>query len=144
MQRFYPALVAVVIATFATGLHSFLTSDHGFTLPSSSLLIFAAACVLSASIGQKLAAAPNNTSVNRTPTTTDSGASGGESGTVKWFNSRKGFGFIIRPDGSEIFVHFKSIVDQGNGRRKLEEGQQVSFDIGNGKQGLQAENVRAA
>ena len=60
-------------------------------------------------------------------------------GTVKWFNAEKGFGFIAREDGDDVFVHFSAI--QGDGFKTLEEGQQVSFDIVQGNRGAQAENV---
>ncbi|MDU6855728.1 MAG: cold-shock protein [Clostridiales bacterium] len=60
-------------------------------------------------------------------------------GTVKWFNAEKGFGFISREDGEDVFVHFSAI--QGDGFKSLEEGQQVSFDITKGPRGAQAENV---
>ena len=60
-------------------------------------------------------------------------------GTVKWFNSEKGFGFISREDGDDVFVHFSAI--QGDGFKTLEEGQQVSFEITSGNRGDQAANV---
>jgi CspA family cold shock protein len=61
-------------------------------------------------------------------------------GTVKWFNNEKGYGFISRDDGEDVFVHFRAI--QGDGYRSLEEGQQVEFDIADGPKGLAAANVR--
>ena len=61
-------------------------------------------------------------------------------GKVKWFNERKGFGFIEQEGGSDIFVHFSAI--QSSGFKTLTEGQQVSFDVVQGKKGLEAENVR--
>lgn len=60
-------------------------------------------------------------------------------GTVKWFNSTKGFGFIARKDAPDVFVHYSAI--QGNGYRSLEEGQKVEFTLEQGPKGLQASNV---
>ncbi|MEC2704288.1 cold shock protein CspC [Bacillus thuringiensis] len=60
-------------------------------------------------------------------------------GRVKWFNAEKGFGFIEREDGDDVFVHFSAI--QQDGYKSLEEGQQVEFDIVDGARGLQAANV---
>jgi CspA family cold shock protein len=62
-------------------------------------------------------------------------------GTVKWFSSEKGFGFITPDDGSaDVFVHFSAIA--GNGYRNLEENQKVEYDLGQGPKGPQASNVR--
>lgn len=63
-------------------------------------------------------------------------------GTVKWFNDAKGFGFLSRPDGDDVFVHFRAI--QGTGFKTLQEGQKVSFKVVQGQKGLQAEDVVAA
>ena len=60
-------------------------------------------------------------------------------GRVKWFNAEKGFGFIEREDGDDVFVHFSAI--QQDGYKSLEEGQQVEFDIVDGARGPQAANV---
>ena len=62
-----------------------------------------------------------------------------EQGTVKWFNAEKGYGFITREDGSDVFVHFSAI--QGEGYKSLEEGQHVTFDVEEGQRSLQAANV---
>ena len=62
-----------------------------------------------------------------------------EQGTVKWFNGSKGYGFIERAEGDDVFVHFNAIV--GDGYRTLEEGQRVEFNVVQGQKGLQAENV---
>ena len=62
-------------------------------------------------------------------------------GTVKWFNDAKGFGFISRENGPDVFVHFRAIT--GSGFRTLTEGQRVSFEVTQGQKGLQAEHVRA-
>lgn len=61
-------------------------------------------------------------------------------GTVKFFNAEKGFGFISREDGDDVFVHYSNI--QGSGYRSLDEGQRVEFDIGPGRKGDEAQNVR--
>ena len=63
-------------------------------------------------------------------------------GTVKWFNAEKGFGFITVDGGEDIFVHFSSI--QSSGYKSLDEGQKVTFDIEKGQRGLQAANVNIA
>ena len=63
-------------------------------------------------------------------------------GTVKWFNAEKGFGFIEREGGDDLFVHFSAI--QGDGFKTLEEGQKVNFEITNGARGEQAANVTRA
>ncbi len=62
-----------------------------------------------------------------------------ETGTVKWFNSRKGFGFIEREGADDVFVHYSAI--SGDGFRNLEEGQKVEFTVTDGDKGPQAENV---
>ena len=61
-------------------------------------------------------------------------------GTVKFFNAEKGYGFISREQGDDIFVHFSAI--QGDGYKTLNEGDRVEFDVGRGKKGDEAQNVR--
>lgn len=65
-----------------------------------------------------------------------------EQGTVKWFNAEKGFGFIEREAGEDVFVHFSAI--QSEGFKSLDEGQSVTFEIEQGQRGLQATNVQKA
>ena len=64
-----------------------------------------------------------------------------ESGTVKWFDNAKGYGFIQRPEGEDVFVHYRAI--RGEGYRTLQEGQAVNFNVVKGQKGLQAEDVSA-
>ncbi len=65
-----------------------------------------------------------------------------EHGKVKWFNAEKGFGFIEREGGDDVFVHFSGIA--GDGFKSLEEGQSVTFDLEEGNRGMQAVNVQVA
>lgn len=62
-----------------------------------------------------------------------------EKGTVKWFNGEKGYGFITRENGEDVFAHFSAI--QGEGFKTLEDGQNVTFDVENSDRGLQAVNI---
>ena len=63
-----------------------------------------------------------------------------ETGTVKWFNRTKGFGFIEREDGDDVFVHYSAI--EGDGFKKLDQGDKVEFEITEGPKGAQAANVK--
>lgn len=65
-----------------------------------------------------------------------------EQGTVKWFNESKGYGFIQRSSGDDVFVHYSAI--QGDGYRTLQDGSQVEFEVEQGPKGLQAVNVTAS
>ena len=71
---------------------------------------------------------------------TPSAAGDTPNGSIKWFDARKGFGFIERSDGDDIFVHVSAIA--GGAHKRLEEGQQVEFDVGPGRKGDEARNVR--
>lgn len=62
-----------------------------------------------------------------------------EQGTVKWFNSDKGYGFISRESGDDVFVHYTAI--EGDGHRALNEGDRIEFEVARGPKGLQAQNV---
>jgi CspA family cold shock protein len=72
--------------------------------------------------------------------TTGKGITMATQGTVKWFNADKGFGFIERAGGDDVFVHFSVI--PGSGYRSLEDGQSVEFDVAPGRKGEEAQNVR--
>lgn len=62
-----------------------------------------------------------------------------ETGTVKWFNGAKGYGFISREEGDDVFVHYRAI--EGEGYKSLDDGDKVQFDVEQGSKGLQATNV---
>jgi len=129
-------VVAAVASTAATLL-------QGGNLPDIILIIcFCIATLLTAWLVSLPAATSRPTTDRRDQNTTTPAASSGdrEEGKVKWFNVSKGFGFIIKDDGEEIFVHFRSI--RGDGRRSLRDGQRVAFDVADSDKGPQAEDVQ--
>jgi len=77
---------------------------------------------------------------SRPAATTASSSDGRETGSVKWFNVKKGYGFITRDSGDDVFVHFRNL---SSGRRSISDGQRVSFVVTNGDKGLQADEVDA-
>ncbi|TLX55823.1 cold-shock protein [Stutzerimonas nosocomialis] len=103
-------------------------------------LVLALIATLLQFVPGKPAHQPRRSRPARQPQRTDS-ASGRETGTVKWFNTSKGFGFISRDTGDDIFVHFRAI--RGEGHRVLIEGQRVEFTVMQRDKGLQAEDVVA-
>ncbi|MFV1873074.1 MAG: cold-shock protein [Oleiphilus sp.] len=117
---------------------SFLTSDQGASFYIIAWLIFSAASMI-ASIASDNAKTGAATSNERYESDGEDGPEGAESGSVKWFNVNKGFGFITTDAGEDVFVHFRSI--RGHGRRSLRQGQQVRFDLSDGEKGKQADNV---
>ena len=94
-----------------------------------------ASAVMSSATGKRPA---DSASATKPPRET-AAAAGREQGQVKWFNVSKGFGFITKDDGEEIFVHFRSI--RGGGRRGLRDGQRVTFVVAQSDKGPQAEDV---
>jgi len=145
MQFIKKLIIAIILGLIAYELTKVLLDD-GFQLPTTTpeislLIIF----IVTAFAGSIFAANPvgsKTSSPSRaSSTSTATGASGGdrETGTVKWFNVRKGYGFITRDQGEDIFVHFRNI--EGKGRRAILEGERVSFIVTDGDKGLQADNV---
>jgi CspA family cold shock protein len=134
MSTFYRLLLSAVIAAVAiAGLH-FVSNTTGAELsfnPVEFLVVFIACAIvalISPTINIKASALPIK-------------LSGGdrEQGQVKWFNVSKGYGFVTRPTGEDIFVHFRSI--RGEGRKVLREGQKVEFSVTDGDKGPQADDV---
>ncbi|MEZ5516500.1 MAG: cold-shock protein [Gammaproteobacteria bacterium] len=119
---------------------AFLLLSDPVTLPESNLLgmlgvITFLVSLLSAWLGSRLGMSQNQTNVSSIDENR-------ELGTVKWFNASKGFGFITRDSGEDVFVHFRSI--RGKGHRVLKDGQRVDFLISESTKGLQAEDVAVA
>ncbi len=126
--------IATGLATQLLNRENFLSTQNLFTLLA---LIFASSLIT--------ALAGSNAAVKKSENNVQNAANSDksrESGTVKWFNTSKGFGFITRDTGDDVFVHFRSI--RGQGHRTLFEGQRVEFNITEGEKGLQAEDVAIA
>ncbi|MFD1700294.1 cold shock domain-containing protein [Halopseudomonas phragmitis] len=112
--------------------------------PAAGLLLLPAALLASVAVLTELVLGllPNRASAQRQPTRNRKAPGDRntrEQGTVKWFNGSKGFGFISRDNGEDVFVHFRAI--RGDGHRTLQEGQRVEFSVSHREKGLQAEDV---
>lgn len=118
---------------------SLFTSATLFALKTSGYDVYSVlpAAIIGVAILLSLLIAP------RLPIMADALKTEREQGTVKWFNVSKGYGFITRENGDDVFVHFRSIRDKGRGRRSLVEGQAVQFSLSEGEKGPQAEDVVA-
>ena len=131
-----PFSIAVILTLLAV-LPLYLLSEQQFQLSTANLPFF----VLSLFVLLLLSAYWSN-AIKPTQKPTDH-RSGEllerESGKVNWFNANKGFGFITRENGEDVFVHFRSI--RGKGHRVLRDGQRVDFFVSDGEKGLQAEDV---
>jgi cold shock protein len=134
-------ITSIFTTAIATGISTQVLASADLT--STKGLATLAALFFIVSIASSLAASNKggkNSSINQPkPLNSDNSR---ETGTVKWFNTNKGFGFITRENGDDVFVHFRSI--QGQGHRTLSEGQRVEFSITEGEKGLQAEDVASA
>ena len=130
MTTVYRLILAALIAVLTAIVLQITASSEGFDLallnPVTVIILFVA-CAIAA----LLSPAMENIG---------SFSSSREQGKVKWFNISKGYGFITRDNGEDVFVHFRSI--RGRGRRSLFEGQSVEFIVTEGEKGPQAEDVR--
>ena len=132
-------LISLVITAITSVLATTMLAGHVVQLFDLRLTIaFLVATVATAFIVGSMAA-PAGTPTKKTSAPQPSGDAVRERGTVKWFNVSKGFGFIVRDNGEEIFVHFRSV--RGEGRRSLRDGQKVSFIVTQSDKGPQAEDV---
>ena len=131
-----PFSIAVILTLLAV-LPLYLLSEQQFQLSTANLPFF----VLSLFVLLLLSAYWSNAiKPTQKPTDYRSGELlERESGKVKWFNANKGFGFITRENGEDVFVHFRSI--RGKGHRVLRDGQRVDFFVSDSEKGLQAEDV---
>jgi CspA family cold shock protein len=151
MNLFGKLAISLIVAAIASGIVTILGTHENFLI---LFLAFAAATIATSLLGSlkgpaASAATPQQQKSNKSATRSPAPAvkqdkkkaSSGkrEEGEVKWFNVSKGFGFISRDSGEEIFVHFRSI--RGEGRRSLRDGQRVSFVVADSDKGLQAEEV---
>ena len=130
------SFVISVIAAFATPyiLESFIPNANLLSnLPLAAGVLFVLFWGATLIVGVKFIATVEADSYG------DMDESDQEAGTVKWFNTTKGFGFITRDSGEDVFVHFRSI--RGDGHRSLQEGQRVHFYVSASDKGMQAEDV---
>ena len=131
--------ISLVITAIASALTTMLFAGEtiSFLDIRLSLAFFVATAITAILVGSM--AAPSKATAGQSTYQPEPGDTDREMGTVKWFNVSKGFGFIVREDGEEIFVHFRSI--RGEGRRSLRDGQSVSFVVTQSDKGPQAEDV---
>lgn len=133
---FAPTFIIAVISTpFLFFLNQQTTT---VSLVLTALIVFIASLLsANASLGRHLNSKTPRPKKQRRKVSANSR----EQGRVKWFNTSKGFGFITRDNGEDVFVHFRAI--RGEGHRSLRDGQPVEFDINQGDKGLQASDVVA-
>lgn len=134
-----PLLVSLLITLLACiPLYILSTQDYTLTLSNFPLLALSLfVTILMSSFWAHTSPSPNEHDYYD-----DEAHSSRETGSVKWFNANKGFGFITRDSGDDVFVHFRSI--RGEGHRVLHDGQRVEFEVSQGEKGLQADDVAAA
>ena len=135
-------IVAAIIGIVVGGI--FATLQQNSSIPHILLTLFAFVCattltVLALRLVHSGALDEARSALKKTSFQTKESTR--EQGVVKWFNFSKGFGFITRDNGEDIFVHFRSIEGSGDGKRGLREGQRVEFNVSEGEKGLQADDV---
>ena len=136
MITLFRLIISAVLALIATLLLQLATVGTITAIDPMTVTILFVACLSAALISPALGQRADTHASNHTATAS---AKGRERGTVKWFNVSKGYGFVTRQSGEDVFVHFRSI--RGKGRRVLREGQSVEFVVAAGDKGPQAEDV---
>ena len=145
MSIFLRSVLAIVIGLIISTAYQGYVSTGAFpqfVFESSSAAAFISASLLSVWLSALIPASIASSSsggFSSAGSSADHSSNDKETGTVKWFNASKGFGFITREEGDDVFVHYRSI--EGEGRRVLREGQEVAFIVTTGDKGPQAENV---
>jgi len=135
------AIVALFLGSIVTELESRLFADRYFALlVLATLAIFVGALAMLRIDSGRERAVAHRAAVEAVPASAAPPDDELEGGVVKWFNRTKGFGFIIRDTGGEIFVHHRNIHGSG-GRRSLKDGERVRFKVTEHDKGLQAEHV---
>ena len=133
-------IISLVIAVIACTLYTLVLTGQPFDpeqFPQMLVAFFVATTATALLVRDNVThSGSDSDNANRPQSTSDTSR---DHGTVKWFNVSKGFGFITKDDGEEIFVHFRSI--RGEGRRGLRDGQTVSFVVTDSDKGPQAEDV---
>jgi CspA family cold shock protein len=129
-----PLFISFVITVLAC-VPLYLLSTQEYSLTLSNLPLFALTLFVLVLISSFWAQSVTNIHESHS-------SEARESGSVKWFNANKGFGFITRDSGDDVFVHFRSI--RGKGHRVLRDGQRVEFAVSEGEKGLQADDVAVA
>ena len=133
-------IVSFIVSAISTAISSQFIEESALnsTLITTLAILFFLSSTLTALVTANKNGSKSQNKQAKTPKSNKSR----ETGTVKWFNTNKGFGFITRDNGDDVFVHFRSI--RGQGHRTLIEGQRVEFNVTKGEKGLQAEDVAIA
>ena len=133
--------ISIVIGLIAYAISELALTD-GIHIPSTVPEISLLVLFIATSFASQLVGGSSSESESESESESSYSSSDREMGTVKWFNVRKGYGFITRDAGDDVFVHFRNI--EGSGRRSIEEGRRVTFVVTDGDKGLQADEVSPA